>query len=683
MSSMAQLQKSAEEFTKEVEQIGGAAEKTSRKTSGFFSAVKAGASGAKSSVAELGGILKSTLATAATLGGALSIGAAIHGAQAATSSYKDLAFAIRVGTGAATSWQDVQQDVEASAGRWKRSNKEVQDSYAGLFSETGNADFSKAAMDAAGMSATATGKAVQTWSDIAGTLNEKFGIGASGINDALAAAVQLTNKGGASAEELASKLGLVGASAKLLGLQGEEGFKRILGMVNMADDATGTMKQKFGAVSNVLEQMADPERLKAIEKALGVKLTDPKGAARGDAIQRIIAKTKGDEGQLRKAFGNTEVKLVSSMAKPFVEAFAAAKGTVQQRTAAALDAYSAALGEAAKTTFDGAALQNEATSRLADAPRNMQKALNDFQKVFERPEMVRAVDQAAEAAPKLAGVLASIVSFAANHPLLAAGGVVGGAAVKGAVTGAVTKLSEDAMSSAGKFISSAFAAQIKADGAWGAAGKAFGVAAAALIAYEIGKAWIDRNMDQDENKLRDNASGAATVEAMVKHGTGSPAERAKAAEALRTKIEQAKKDGGPSGVQDFFGSYASKLTGVEHPVVRYRKNLANMEAQLAALEKQQIDRGMNGPAIPEGPGTLPAAVTAPLKGGSSAASQKLAREVVSGEGKVTISNEAAMAQAFARAQAAVTLNVRIIGGGGNGTNGLPPAPGTDSGSTPR
>jgi hypothetical protein len=57
--------------------------------------------------------------------------------------------------------------------------------------------------------------------------------------------------------------------------------------------------------------------------------------------------------------------------------------------------------------------------------------------------------------------------------------------------------------------------------------------------------------------------------------------------------------------------------------------------------------------------------------------------VARGEGKVSITNEAAMAQAFARAQAAMTMNVRIVGGGGTGANGLPPTPGNDSGSAPR
>lgn len=686
LSSMQQLQKSSQEFGNAVEGIGGAAEKSSRKTSAFFSSMKAGIGGARTAVSELGGQLKSTLMMAATLGGAVSLGGAIHGAQAATSSYKDLAFAIRVGTGAATSWQDVQKDVEATSGRWKRSNKEVQESYAGLFSETGNQDFSKAAIDAAGQAADATGKSMQTWSDIAGTLNEKFGIGGANINDSLASVIELTNKGGATAEELASKLGLVGASAKLLGMTGEEGLKRVLAMTNMADDSAGTLKQKFGAVSNVLEQMADPERLKQIEKALGVKLTDSKGGARADAIERIIAKTKGDEGLLRKAFGSTEVKLVASMAKPFVDAFAAAKGTVQQRTAAALDAYGKALEQAGKTTYDGAALQKDATDRLSDAPRNIAVALNDFQKVFERPEMVRAVDQAAAAAPKLAGVLADIVGFATNHPLLAGGAVVGGVAAKGAAGAVITKVSESAMERAGDLLSANLAKPDK----WTTMGKLAGasfVAAAAASGWMIGKAIADYLLDSDNQKQENLNDAASTAESMVKHGTGTPEQRKQAAAALRAQLDASEE--GP-------GLYTQAMGGLsgEDATAAWRKSRDNALDQLRSLEggDRKPDRpasffdspGGIDPAHPFGtPAFGPPAPPRGVGGGPSGASSKLAGEVANGERKVSISNHDAMAQAFARALAAQTLNVRGIGGGGSGSNGLPPAPGTDSGSTPK
>lgn len=673
LSAMQQADRETKAFTRDVEAIGGAAERSSRKTSGFLSAVKAGAGGARSELTALGSKISGLVGMAATLGGALSIGGAMHGAMQATSAYKDLAFSIRVGTGEAMSWQDVQKDVEEGAGRWKRSNQEVRESYAGLFAETGNKDFAKAGFESAARAADATGKSMSTWSDIAGTLNEKFGIGASGIDDAMAAAIELTNKGGASAEELASKLGIVGASAKMLGMTGTAGFKSVLGMINMADDSLGTTKQKFGAVTNVLDQMADPERLKQIEKALGVKLTDSKGGVRGDALQRILAKTQGDEGQLRKAFGATEVKLVASMAKPFVEAFAAAKGTVQQRTAAALDAYTKALEAASKTTYDGAALAKDATARLNEAPRNMAQALNDFEKVFERPEMVKAVDAAAAMAPKLAGLFGNLLSFAAEHPILAAGAVAGGAAAKGAITGVAKDLGERAMSASGKAIAEAFTKSVEKSGAWGTAGKALGVAAAAVVAYEIGKHAIDQLYEKRGKEATDLVT--AGTEADLAATSNDPARKAAAAAALRQQIEAAEKDK-PGFFEQAFAVGANMVDSSVD--VDERENaLARARAKLQRLEG-------GAPTLPAVAAALPPAATPGGASRPSADAEKIAREVTNGGGGKI--NEQSMAQTLAAATARqlgnVTLRVQVVGGG-DGTNGLSPAPGNGSGSTPR
>jgi hypothetical protein len=679
-SQLQALVKQSKELEQAVEDIGDGAAKADRKTTGFFTAMKAGAGAARGTLADLGGQLKNTLTMAATLGGSLSIGAAAKEAQEVVGAYKDLAFAIRVGTGEAVTWQQVQGQVETTATRWKRSTKEVQQAYADLFAETGNLQFAKASIDSVAMAANATGKATKTWSDIAGTLNEKFGIGADRIQDSLAAAVELTNKGGASAEELADKLGIVGASAKLLGMQGEDGFKRLLGMINMADDSTGTMKQKFGAVSNVLEQMADPERLKQIEKALGVKLTDSKGGARDDAIQRIIAKTKGEEGELRKAFGATEVKLVSSMAKPFVEAFANAKGTVEQRTAAALEAYGRALDEAGKVAFTGADLQEEANKRNNDGQRNMQAALNKFVKAFEKPQMVRAMDQLAEAAPAVAEAFAKLVGFAVKHPILAGaavvGGMAGGSFLKGAAGSALQGLGEKGAKAAWEGGAKIFTESVSKSGGWATAGKALGVAAAALIAFELGKHAIDGAMNEDLAKQHSLQDASSTAESMAKHGTGTPEQRAQAAKKLREKIAQAEKDGGPGVVTSAFGN-ASKLFGGEDPEEVFQRDLDNARKQLKALES-----GKRGQPIPLADALAPSAPSAPS--GPSPEAQKIAKEVANGEPrKVAISNEQALAGGIARMLSSTTLNVRVQGGGGPGTNGLPAAPGNGSGSTPK
>lgn len=683
-SKMADARRTAQDFIRSIDDIGGAAEKTSRKTSGFFAAVKAGAGGARGALGELGGTLKNTLVMAATLGGSISIAGAAREAVQVTSSYKDLAFAIRRGTGEAMSWQQVQADVQAVSGKWKRGNKEIQQSFAGIFQETGNLAFTKAAIDSVGQAANATGKSTQLWSNIAGTLGEKFGIGASGIQDAMATVVDLTNHGGISAEDLSEKLGLAGASAKFLGIQGQGGLAKILAMLNMADDSLGNTKQKFGAVTNVLDQMADPGRLKEIEKALGVKLTDSSGGARGDAIERIIGKTKGKESELRKAFGQNEVKLVASLAKPFVEAFEAAEGDVKTKTAAAIEAYRTAIEAAGKSEFTGADLRKEATDRLTDSERNMQEAMNKFIATFERPEMVKAMDQLAAAAPKLAAGLGKLVEFATNHPILAGAGLAGGVAAKGAAGAVIGKVSEGAMEKAGDLLMR----NVGASAQWGVAGKLMGasfVGAAAAAGFLIGKAAVDYFLNRDEATLGAIDESSSTAESMAKHGTGTPEQRAEAAARLRKEVEQL-----DSAEPSFLtGMYDLALAPEgESFGARQGAKLARARDALQALERkpQKPASFFGGDGFnPNNPFGAPIGPPPPPAGGgaSSTDAKRIAQEIANGEPRKTvITNEQAIAQAVARQLPSVTLRVQVVGGG-NGTNGLPPAPGNGSGSTPR
>jgi hypothetical protein len=675
-SQLQQLVKQSKELEQAVEEIGDGAAKADRKVSGLFTAMKAGGAAARGTLADLGGHLKNVLGMAATLGGSLSIGAAMKEAQDVTAAYKDLAFALRLGTGEAVSWQHVQGEVQTVADRWKRSNKEVAATYAEIFSATGDLEFSRKAIDSVAMAATASGKSVQTLGNIAGTLREKFNIGADGIDNALATVLELGNKGGVSVEDMGEKLGIVGASAKMLGLEGQGGLQKIVGLLNIADDATGSFKKSLTATTGLLEQMADPEKAKNIKKALGVDVLDKSGSMKGDAIERILAKTKGKKEELAKVFGGEERKLLVALGSEFSKAFEATEGDVKTKTAAAIDAYRKSLEEAGKATFTGADAKAEAEKRLGDSQRKMQDAMNKFVMAFEKPQMIAAMDRLAESAPALADGLAKIVSFVSKNPLSSGALAVGGMAAGSFLKGAVVSISEKGIDKAGTAIAKAFSTDVAASGAWGVAGKAFVAGSAALLAYELGKAIIDAAMAGDEQKQRNLEDASATAESMAKHGTGSPAQRAAAAQDLRKQIAGMEKDGGPGVVTDFFGSYAS-LLGAEHPVTAHQRKLANAKKQLAALEGGSRPPPVVPLAAPELPEVVPPS-------GPSPEAQKIAKEVANGEPrKMVISNEQAMASAIARALQSTTLNVRTQGGGGSGSNGLPGAPGNAPGSTPK
>src|SRR3954470_3556978 len=91
LTQLQQLRQASLEFEKAVEGIGDGAEKTGKKMAVLGNAAKAGLGAAKSSLAELGSSLKSTLTQVATLGGALSSANAMRGAVEITKTYKDIA----------------------------------------------------------------------------------------------------------------------------------------------------------------------------------------------------------------------------------------------------------------------------------------------------------------------------------------------------------------------------------------------------------------------------------------------------------------------------------------------------------------------------------------------------------------------------------------------------------------
>jgi TP901 family phage tail tape measure protein len=677
LTAIEQAQRETKAFEKEIEGIGGAAEKSGRKTSTLFGLMKTGAGGARSELSQLGGQLRNVLSQALTLGGALSVGAAVHEAQALTKSYKDIAFAIRTGTGEATSAAQVQGQIEGVADRWKIKTGEVRDAYAGLFQETGNLKFTVAATESVAKAHVATGKSVTTLTTLVGALNEKFNVPAEEMDEVLASAIELGNKGGGSLEDFANNIGEIGAIAKMAGLEGKDGFQKMAGIINIADGPLKNMRQSLTATRNMFAKLADPDSAKQIEKALGIKITDKSGAAKSDAMARILAKTKGKESELAKVFSGQELRLVTDLGKGFAEAFEKTKGDIKTKTTAGIEAYQQALVAAGKASLTAADVQKEAAQRLDDPERNLQDAINRFTKAFERPEMVHAIDQVAAAAPKLAKMLGDLVEWGTKHPLQAAGAVAGGVAAKGALTAVLTKVSDSAMDSAGKLLGKGM------ESSWSVGGKLAGasfVVAAGAAGYEIGKMLADYLLDRDKAKKEAGENAASTAEAMAKHGTGTTEERKAAAAALRTQIAETEK--GPGIFTDTVGGWAAKIAGDSSldPRVEQQTRLANMKAQLAALEAGGAGAKPAGLAALAAP---PSSAPSLAAGGSDA--RKIAGEVLSaggGDKRPGVTDHAAFAAAVARQLGSTTLRVSVVGGGG-GSNGLPPAPGNNSGSTPR
>lgn len=449
------------------------------------SATRAGLGDAKAAALDLGRTIKGTLAQAATLGGALSVGASAKQAVELVSKYRNIAFAIQAGTGKAVDYRNIQREIEGTANKWSQSNDDVADSFKAIYDDVGNVEFARAAIEEVAKTATASGIPMATLSTIAGQLNEKFGISAKELPDSMAAMISIANKGGVGVEDLGAKIGMLGATAKLAGLTGKDGMQIIVGMLNIADASTGNFKKSLKAVTGLMEQLGDPAQQKEIQKTLGLKVTTKDGAVRGDALQAIMQRTGGKQEILAKVFKGEQLKLMTDFGKIYGDAFGKAGGSAKDKTKAATDALNAALQDAGRSALSAAQLEAEATKRLEDPKAKLQAALNTLAQEFSKPEMIAAFQEMAKAAPPVAKMLAKLASFTLEHPVLAAGALAGGKVGGAGLAGGLSSVAGSAGSSLAATAGPAIAKAAGNPAMWKGAGAVLGAAAAGFMAGKV------------------------------------------------------------------------------------------------------------------------------------------------------------------------------------------------------
>jgi hypothetical protein len=526
----------------------------------FFSGLKApGIAGLGAMKTQLGGLANEAhqaVQWGTAIGGAISLGEAAREALTLTEQYRNIAHAVEDGTGKAMKWQQVQSQVEATATRWRQRNTEVAQSFTQIFEEVGNADFARAGMESAARAATATGKSMGTLSAIVGTLNEKFGIGAEDIDESLATVIAMGNKGGASVEDLSQRLGVLGASAELMGLGGKKGLQTVVAMLNVADNVTGTFKKSLASVTGVLDTFSAPEKLQKIQKDLHIKITNKDGTVRSDALDRILAKTGGKKELLAKVFSGESLKLVTEFGKIYSKAFDETQGKVKAKTESALAAFHSALDEAGKQTLTAAQLDAQAREMLTVPSKNLNDALNKLTDSFSSPAALGALDKLSQRAPRAAESMAKLVEFTANHPLLAVAGYAGGRMALSGAGSFTAKLGERGLKAAGAGLGKMFMAEIGKGGPWALAGKSVGIAAAALIAYELGKSAINNAMNEADQ--RNTAAVEGGNEAFLAARSGDKNRQRAALESEKLRLGELEK--GPSLIETTFSGLA-KLTG--------------------------------------------------------------------------------------------------------------------------
>jgi hypothetical protein len=540
------------------------------------SAGREGFKSAKDSLSGIASEAKSAAKWGLTLGGALSLGGAAKEAMGLADSYKSLAFAVRAGTGAVVDYKSLQADVEDAARNTARGNEEMAATLSGVFADTGDIEFAKLALSAIGREATNTGKSTDALAGIAGHLYEKFGV-RNNISSALAEMVSFANQGGLSVEDFGEKLGMLGASAKVAGYTGEAGLRRIVAMVNTADDSLGNAKQKIGAVTGLLDELGDPTKVKAIEKALGLqgKLVGKDKRVRSDALEQILVKTGGDQQKLANLFSGPIGKLVATFGEIYSSG---AKGGDKE---AGLRTFRDAMEKAGKAASGEAESKEELVKRLQDPKAQLTLAMNEMTSAMSKPEMLSAMKQLAHLAPKLASGMMRLVKFAVDNPWTTGAAYVGGRVAGATMSRMAVELGQQGLKAAGASLAKMFAEQVAADGAWEAAGKLFGVAGGAAAAFMVGKAIIDAMASADEAKNAKAESVAAVGSAVAASGTKE--QRTAYLARAKQELERVKTEG-PSVGEKVFGTIES-VTGSTSILERSGRQKMELESTVAALER--------------------------------------------------------------------------------------------------
>jgi hypothetical protein len=591
----------------------------------------------------------------ATLGGAISVTKFMNEAMTLQGTYRDIAHNISKGKAAAVSWYQVQSMIEPAANKTGQSTQEMAKAFSTLFEETGDLEYAKSALEAIGFAATASGKSAEGYATAAVLAMEKFGISAGDAGEAIAMFDSKIGVGGANIEDLSSKFGLLAGEAADAGFTGVKGFGQLLDMMALLDDRIAEksvpgMKALFQAFKD------NTTKLKSMEKASGIKLTPDMSAF--DKIRAMLSSEKGRVAAELTFTADSRV-VYDTLSQPFQEAFKQAKAagkSTKVATEEGLAAFDQSMKKLGTATSDYASLQREASNRMKDDPSvAMRVAFNKVASAFTDKKMMSAMERLAKLLPPLADGMVKLLSFVVDHPVLAAGGYVGGQVALNFAGPILAK-------AGGKIGSFAGARLHKAAPTVGAkiglAAKFALIAAAAYIGYEIGKAAIDRFTEQKNADEAKGFGGEAQATAAARSKNMDVEQKEKILSGIRGEIGRQKSKGSSWG--NYFGeTYEGAAAAVS----------------VAAGWQTQEDANKRTQSREDNIARLQAAEKALV---ASIERQKSAKDAESGSVKTASDSARKMAQAFDQAADAAKKLSTASGGKGGPPAPLPNAPGHDA-----
>jgi hypothetical protein len=277
-------------------------------------------------------------------------------------------------------------------------------------------------------------------------------------------------------------------------MEGAEGFKQMLGILNYTDGAMGGVGKQVTGLSVAFTKLQQTTVLTKIAKDIGLNAEElTKQQSVIDRMRKIFAAGEKGMQRFKSEFKGPEAtKMMLLLSEPFNKAVKDAKAagkTPAEATKAGLEAFDRTMADMAKTNMKAADITGEAAKQMELPQKKLVTAYEKVIQSFTKPEMVEALGNLAERLPKVADALVKIIDFVGKHPVLAATGAMtlkfGSAAIPAMVSSGVgfSKAAAPGLAAAGgKFGGGASGKLGKV------AGAAFGLAAAASIGYAVGEA---------------------------------------------------------------------------------------------------------------------------------------------------------------------------------------------------
>jgi len=586
-----------------------------------FKGIGAGVDAAKGKMREMAGTAKTALKAVISLGGAFSFAQGIRGATDLDARMRALAFRIEVATKKGQDHRELQTELERAAASTSRTTEEMAGAFDEVFSATGNLQFSRQVLGAIGDTATATSESVLDVATAAQVMQRKFGVSAVEIRGALASIFEGAKPGGPKFTALVNVIDTLGAAAVQAGLKGKKAMDFIIGAVQVTDEKFGSLGQQVTGIQNLLLNLQQSNRLKAIAKELAIPADQLLNEGDFLGVMRKIL-SKGQKGldELRAKFvGPEEQKALKILfTQPFEEALERAKASgLKGRDAIdqALGVLDSRIGEFGKSTLTAADIQKRAAAEAEQPQAQMRKALETLSKSFTQPEIIQGVNDLAKMLPGVAKALGSFLSFAAKHPILAGalgvGGNVGQAFLQGFVREAVAKgVAQKVMMGHAKGGIDAAKKILTAHVTGGSRLKGALIGGGVLAAAAIAAAYAKEAIDEAANEDASATGGLSIARAKAASRTGSIEEQEKQARLLEAAINRAKASESSTitrlgkGAADLFGGegdYGFDQTADE--IARAERDLREKRAFIEQQKNPTV-----AAAAPAAPAAAPATV---------------------------------------------------------------------------